>query len=99
MSYQVLVELVGTLAAVVVLVSYLFSDQYWLRIVNIVASCLFILYGFLLAIISGWINGWSTLALNVGCLTIHILWIVRYRYSKVQHHVRRRKPTDTDVED
>ena len=99
MTTSLLVELIGFLAAIVVFVSYLFSDQYRLRIVNIIASSLFIIYGFFLAAISGWINGWSTLALNTGCLIVHIVWIVKYKALKVQHHVRKRKPTDSDIED
>lgn len=83
MTDQLLVELIGTFAAIVVFVSYLFNNQLALRLVNIIASCLFIIYGFFLAAVSGWVNGWSTIALNSGCLIVHIVWIVRYKRKDI----------------
>ena len=73
----VLVEIFGTFTAVLVLVSYIFTDQAKLRTFNILASIGFIIYGFLLAAISNWVNGWATIGLNVCCMVTHIVWVAK----------------------
>ena len=73
------VEIIGTLSAVLVLASYFFTDQAKLRTFNIVASIGFIVYGFCLAAVSGWVNGWATIALNLSCIVTHVVWIVKHR--------------------
>lgn len=83
------VEVLGIVPAAFVALSYLFTNQRRLRIINTVASLLFVLYGILLASTSGWQNGWITAAMNLFCAVIHIVWLVqdtlkKKRYSAAQ---------------
>ena len=71
------VEIFGTFVAILVLVSYVFTDQAKLRTFNILASIGFVIYGLLLAAISNWINGWATIGLNICCIVTHIVWVVK----------------------
>ena len=71
------VEVLGIVPAAFVALSYLFTNQRRLRIINTVASVLFVLYGILLASTSGWQNGWITAAMNAFCAAIHIVWLVK----------------------
>ena len=71
------VEVLGIVPAAFVALSYLFTNQRRLRIINTVASVLFILYGILLASTSGWQNGWITAAMNAFCAAIHIVWLIK----------------------
>ena len=82
MLNPVIVELVGVLAALLVFVSYLFTSQVPLRIVNIIASLIFVLYGFFIAANSGWVNGWTTVGLNAGCSIVHIVWLAKHKNNK-----------------
>lgn len=71
------VEVIGIIPAACVALSYLFTNQRKLRIINTVASLLFVLYGVLLASTSGWQNGWVTAAMNAFCAAIHVVWLVK----------------------
>ena len=82
MTSAAVVEAIGILSAILVLVSYLFTDQRKLRICNLIASVVFVVYGISLAAVSGWVNGWSTIALNSVCIVIHIFWLWNNRRLK-----------------
>lgn len=82
MSLGVIVEIIGTLAAALVLISYIFNDQGKLRTLNLLASFVFTGYGVALAYISHWTNGWATILLNLDCAIVHIVWLVRNRKKK-----------------
>ena len=73
MNYSILTELIGSLAAILVLISYIFKDQRRLRIFGIIAGVVFTLYGFQIAYFSNWVNGWSTVALNIACIVVNAI--------------------------
>lgn len=75
-------EWIGVPAAVLVLLSYLFSNQLKLRILNIVASLVFVAYGLAIAATTGWTAGWSTVVLNALCVVVHIRWLIIYKKQK-----------------
>lgn len=86
------VELLGILAAVLVLISMLFSNQGKLRIVNLVASAVFVAYSIGLLVTSNWHNGWATGILNTGCIIVHICWFIR-------NHKKPEVPAETNSSD
>lgn len=88
-------EWIGIPAAVLVLLSYVFSNQLKLRIVNTVASMLFVVYGFIIAIMTNWSTGWSTIILNTLSTIVHIVWIIRYFLSK-RKELSKEEPDDTE---
>lgn len=81
MSPAIITEIVGIIASILVFVSYVFTNQTRLRIVNLVACIIFIVYGVALLVISSGINGWSTVLLNSASAVIHIVWLVRIKKS------------------
>lgn len=66
MSYEVL----GTLASILVLISFLMKGEIKIRIVNIFGALIFVIYGFL-------INAFSIWFLNGALLLIHILKLIK----------------------
>lgn len=92
MSLGVIVEIIGTIAAALVLISYIFNDQGKLRTLNLLASFVFTGYGVALAYISHWTNGWATILLNLDCAIVHIVWLVRNRKRK---KLEEKNPSDT----
>lgn len=91
MTPELIVELVGILSSLLVLVSYLFSNQVKLRVINLIASAVFVVYGVLLAWLSGWVNGWSVIVLNSGCIVVHTVWLIM--------HLRKSSEKTTDSTD
>ena len=71
MNYNILTEIIGSLAAFLVFISYSFVDQKKLRITGIIAGIIFILYGLQIAYLSGWVNGWVTVILNIACIIMN----------------------------
>ena len=71
MNSSILSELIGAVAALLVLISYTFKDQRRLRIVGIVSCIVFTLYGLQIAYLSNWVNGWSTITLNISCIIVN----------------------------
>lgn len=80
-TVKIIVEVVGALAAAFVLVSYLFTNQKKLRIINLVASIVFVAYGFALLATTKWVNGWVTVILNAACAIVHVVYLVRNKKS------------------
>lgn len=68
MSY----EAIGTLASVLVLMSFLFSGEKKIRIVNIFGAMLFVIYGVL-------INAFSVWFLNGALLIVHTIKLFKGR--------------------
>ncbi|MCM1322990.1 MAG: hypothetical protein NC218_02290 [Acetobacter sp.] len=72
--------IIGILASVLVLLSYIFSNQKKLRIINLVASIIFVIYG--LFLVCGedftWTHYdcWPTAILNAFCAVVHIRWFI-----------------------
>ena len=70
MSY----EMIGTLASVLVLMSFLFTGEKNIRIVNIFGAILFVLYGILIDAFSVWF-------LNGALLIVHSIKLFEGRSS------------------
>lgn len=69
------IEIIGIIATLFVLISFLMKKAELIRIINIVGAVLFVIYGVL-------INSISTYILN-GCLIIiHIIYLVKYLIDK-----------------
>lgn len=65
------IELIGLVSTLFVLISFLFDDIMLIRILNMVGSILFVVYGILSGSLSVWI-------LN-GCLVfVHLYYIIKY---------------------
>ena len=77
MNANLLSEIIGAIAAILVLISYAFKDQRKLRIFGIIAGVVFTLYGFQIAYFSNWVNGWSTVALNIACIVVNAIRLKR----------------------
>lgn len=63
-------ELIGTLASVLVLISFLMRGEKKIRIINIVGALLFVIYGIL-------INAFSVWFLNGALIFIHLYYLTR----------------------
>lgn len=88
------VEVLGIIPAAFVALSYLFTNQRRLRIINTVASLFFVLYGILLASTSGWQNGWITAAMNLFCAVIHIVWLTKDSLKKKRYKEAQKMSAD-----
>jgi uncharacterized protein with PQ loop repeat len=63
------VEIIGTIASVIVLLSFLVTDEYRIRIINIFGAALFVVYGVMSGAFSVWllngilimVHGWQLL--------------------------------------
>lgn len=64
------VEIIGICASLLVFISFLFSEQKAIRIVNICGALLFVIYGILIGAFSVWF-------LNGGLIIVHIIHMVR----------------------
>lgn len=65
------IELIGLVSTLFVLISFLFNDIKLIRVLNMLGSILFVVYGILLGSLSVWI-------LN-GCLVfVHLYYILKY---------------------
>ena len=75
-AFEISVFIVGILSSVLVLVSYLFTNQKVLRIINLVGSIVFVIYG--LGMLCGGDFSWTSytalpiVILNSLCAGIHI---------------------------
>lgn len=65
-----LVELLGTVASVIVAVSLTMKNIRWLRWVNLIGSALFATYGFL-------ISAWPVFGLNAFIVVINVVYLVQ----------------------
>lgn len=63
-------EILGTIASIFVLISFLMKGERNIRLVNIIGAFIFIIYGIL-------INAFSIWFLNGALLIIHILKLIR----------------------
>lgn len=67
-----IVELVGILAGLIVLGSFLLKKQRSIRIVNLVGAIIFVVYGYL-------ITSYATMMLNGGLVIVQIVYLYRGR--------------------
>lgn len=70
-----MVEIIGIIGSVILLISMLFKSMLWLRIVNIIGSVVFAVYGFL-------VPAYSTAAMNIIMVVINIGYIIALVHDK-----------------
>ncbi len=63
-------EIIGIVATLFIIASFLTKDLIKVRIVNLVGSVIFIVYGVL-------IHSWSTAILNVIMIIVHLVYLLR----------------------
>lgn len=84
-------ETVSLIASILVFVSYLFKDQRKLRKVNLVASIVFIVYGFLLLVETQWRSGYSIIVLNIGTALMHFFYLKFHKKGKQDSNSTKRR--------
>lgn len=62
------IEILGTLASVIILISFMMKDVVKIRLINILGSICFIIYGF-------FISSFSVLLLNGILILVHIYYL------------------------
>lgn len=67
-----IIEIIGTLSSIIILMSFLFSDLKVIRVINIIGSVVFIVYGIL-------INSFSICFLNIILVIVHIVKLLQER--------------------
>lgn len=65
-----MVEVLGVIASIVVLISFLFKQEKYIRLVNILGALCFVVYGLLLGAFSVWF-------LNGALIVIHIYYLTK----------------------
>lgn len=75
------IEIIGIIATLFVVISFTFKNLRTVRIVNLIGSVLFIVYGVLLALNAGTIIGFiSIIAVNVALLGINGFHLFKNSY-------------------
>lgn len=69
------IELIGILGSVFVLISFLMKDILVIRIINIVGSVIFIVYGIIIGAMATWF-------VNAALIVVHIIYIIRELKNK-----------------
>ena len=67
-------EVLGIVASVCVLISFMFKNQKKIRCINMIGCILFIVYGIL-------IKSFSVVFLNFCTMIVHIIFFVRGKYG------------------
>lgn len=67
---KVVIELIGTTASALVLISFLMKGERKIRLVNIVGAIIFIAYGIMLKSV-------SVTLMNVGLVIVHIYYLTK----------------------
>ena len=65
-----MIEIIGVLASVIVLISFLMKNIKFIRIINIVGAVLFVIYGL-------WIDSIATWFLNGALIVIHLIYLIK----------------------
>lgn len=73
--YMDWIELIGILGSVFVLISFLMKDILVIRIINIVGSVIFIVYGIIIGAMATWF-------VNAALIVVHIIYIIRELKNK-----------------
>lgn len=68
-------EWLGIIASVIILISFLTSNQIKTRIINSVGCVVFVVYGFLLPT-------YSTAFMNLAMLVVHAVFLIKYMIKK-----------------
>ena len=67
-------EYIGLLASLMVFISFIFKEEYKIRLINIIGAILFVIYGILINSLSVWF-------LNGGLVFVHIYYLYKH-YKK-----------------
>ena len=69
-----MIEVLGTLASVVVLISFTQNKEVTIRLINIIGSIMFVVYGLLL-------NAWSIVLLDGALIILHIYKLIKLKHK------------------
>ena len=72
---HVIYEIIGFLASLFVLISFLMKDVKIIRIINIIGAVLFVVYGILT-------KTWATVTMNFFLIFVHAFYIMKMYYKK-----------------
>lgn len=78
-------EWLGLVASIIILISFLTSNQIKTRIINMVGCIAFVIYGLLLP-------AYSTAFMNFALVVVHIVFITK-------HFIKRRKENNSEKEE
>ena len=68
-------EWLGIVASAFILVSFLMTNQVWIRIINMVGCVVFVVYGMILP-------AYSTAFMNFALFIVHIVYLTKYFLKK-----------------
>jgi len=71
-------EVIGYLAMLTLLVSFLMKDVVKLRLINTLGCFVFVVYGFLLDI------SWPIVITNVSIMSINIYYLIQFRRKRIE---------------
>ena len=80
-------EWLGLIASVIILISFLTSNQIRTRIINSIGCVVFVVYGFLLPT-------YSTAFMNLAMLVVHAVFLTKYFIKKRKE--KKSKPEEKD---
>ena len=83
------IEIIGIIAGIFVLISFLFKRMLVVRVINIIGACFFVVYGVIL-------GAWSVAALNGVLIIIHIFYLSFKRKPKLKLDTFKSKKFKTD---
>jgi hypothetical protein len=83
------IQLLGTVASVIVAISLTMKNIRWLRWVNLVGSALFATYGFL-------IQAWPVFGLNAFIVVINVVYLVQLRSTQDRFALLEVSPRDSE---
>lgn len=75
------IEIIGTIASIIILISFISNKIYKIRIINIIGCTVFIIYGIL-------IKSFSVLLLNSALMLIHVYYLIK-EYKNVKKSVKK----------
>ena len=84
-------EWLGIVASAFVLVSFLMTDQVWIRIINMAGCIAFVVYGMILP-------AYSTAFMNFALLIVHIVYLTKYFLKKRKEKVENQEEPPQEEE-
>lgn len=90
MKPELIIELVGYFASVMVLVSLLMSSVVKLRIINSIGSAVYVVYALI-------IGSYPTALLNLGLVIVNIYFLIKMLKNKKVYSVQRLEPSENGL--
>ena len=90
MKPEVIIELVGYFASVMVLVSLLMSSVVKLRVINSIGSAVYVVYALI-------IGSYPTALLNLGLVIVNMYFLIKMLKNKKVYSVRRLEPSENGL--